>query len=152
MARPAEARSGGGTPALLVGGRDDAEVDERELPDPERVVDDDVDDRRRDEPGVELAERRDLLRARAPARAPGGVLAAASAPPGGSGSPPDGVQRPLTLVSCHGTSRASYNRGKWDCHELLVGVPTWPACPRRVRSSARPAVMVSGRFSTVELP
>ena len=58
---PGRGQIGLGRPPLLVGGCDHAQVHERELPDPERMVDDDVHHRRRHQPGVELAERRDLL-------------------------------------------------------------------------------------------
>ena len=90
-------------PPLLVGRRDHAEVHERELPDPERVVDDHVHHRRRHEPGVELAQRRDLLFGRfGLARAGSGRRARRRRPAAAFRfGPPDGVQRPLTLVSCH---------------------------------------------------
>ena len=48
-------------PAQVVRGRDDAEMNERELPDSDRMIDDDVGDRCRREPLVQLAHRLELL-------------------------------------------------------------------------------------------
>ena len=57
-------RAGGPLRPVFLGGCHDAEMHEAELPDPERMVHDHVEHRCGDEPSVELAHRRDLLRAR----------------------------------------------------------------------------------------
>ena len=116
IASPAAARSGAGRRPSVVGRRDDAEVHERELPDPERVVDDHVVDRRGREPRrAPRAAPRSPRAWAAARRAPGPPSTGPSVPgPAVRGRFAGFAALQVSRVCSRSLSSRVDNRGKWD--------------------------------------